>query len=73
MGLSTAAAIALGSLCIPPLQAQADDPDPCVSVTDPAHQACIDGFLRDNPMRRTQVGNCEASPVYGQIGQTCRD
>ncbi len=72
MSLSTAAAIALGPLCIPPPQAHADDP--CVDITDPtAHQACIDGFQRDNPMRRTQVGNCEASPVYGQIGQTCRD
>ena len=51
MGVSAAAAIALAPLCIPPAQAHADDP--CVSITDPAaHQACIDEFLRDNPMRR---------------------
>jgi hypothetical protein len=73
IGASAAAAIALAPLCMPPAQAHADD-DPCVSITDPAaHQACIDGFLRDNPMRRTQLGNCEASPAYGQIGQLCRD
>jgi hypothetical protein len=72
MGVSAAAAIALAPLCIPPPQAHADDP--CVSVTDPAaHQACIDGSLRDNPMRRYQLGNCEASPLYGQMGQLCRD
>jgi hypothetical protein len=72
MGVSAAAAIALAPLCIPPAQAHADDP--CVSITDPAaHQACIDESLRDNPMRRTQLGNCEASPVYGQEGQLCRD
>jgi hypothetical protein len=71
LGVS-AAAIALAPLCIPPAQAHADDP--CVSITDPAaHQACVDESLRDDPMRRTQLGNCEASPVYGQMGQLCRD
>ena len=55
MGVSTAAAIALAPLCIPPARAHADDP--CVSITDSAaHQGCIDGFLRDNPMRRYQLG-----------------
>ena len=72
LGASAAAAIALAPLCIPP--AHADPIDPCVSITDSAaHQACIDGFLRDNPMRRYQLGNCEASPLYGQVGQLCRD
>jgi hypothetical protein len=71
MGASAAAVIALAPLCIPPAQAHADDP--CVSITDPAaHQACIDGFLRDNPMHRYQ-GNCQSSPLYGQEGQVCRD
>ena len=71
MGVSAAAAIALAPLCIPPAQAHADDP--CVSITDPAaHQACIDGFRRDNPMRRYPLGDCEgASPVDGQVGQVC--
>jgi hypothetical protein len=69
---AAAAAIALAPLCIPP--AHADPIDPCVSITDStAHQACIDGFPRDNPMRRYQLGNCEASPLYGQEGQLCRD
>jgi hypothetical protein len=70
MGVSAAAAIALAPLCIPPAQAHADDR--CVSTNPAAHQACIDGFPRDNPMRRYQ-GNCEASPLYGQEGQFCRD
>ena len=71
MGASAATVIALAPLCIPPAQAHADDP--CVSITDPAaHQACIDEFLRDNPMRRHQLGDCEgASPVDGQVGQVC--
>jgi hypothetical protein len=71
MGVSAAAAITLAPLCIPPAQARADDP--CVSVTDPAaHQACIDGFLPHNPMRRYQLGDCEgASPLDGQVGQVC--
>ena len=80
MGVSAAAVIALAPLCIPPAQAHADDP--CVSITDPAaHQACIDGFLRDNPvnrshrdnpMNRYHLGNCEgASPLDGQMGQVC--
>jgi hypothetical protein len=72
MGVPVAAVIALVPLCIPP--AHADPIDPCFSITDPdAHQACVDESLRDNPMRRTQLGNCEASPVYGQMGQLCRD
>ena len=70
MGVSAAAAIALAPLCIPPAQAHADDR--CVSNNPAAHQACIDGFLRDDPLRRYQ-GNCEASPLYGQEGQFCRD
>ena len=71
MGVSAAAAIALTPLCIPPAQAHADDP--CVSITDPAaHQACIDEFLRDDPLHRYQ-GNCDASPLYGPEGQVCRD
>ena len=71
MGVSAAAVIALAPLCIPPAQAHADNP--CVSITDPAaHQACIDEFLRDNPMRRYHLGDCEgASPIDGQVGQVC--
>ena len=71
MGASATAVIALASLCIPPAQAHADDP--CVSITEPAaHQACIDKSLRDNPMRRYHLGNCEgASPLDGQMGQVC--
>ncbi len=71
MGVAAAAAIALGPLCIPPAQAHADDP--CVSITDPAaHQSCVNGFLRDNPQRRWQLGDCEgASPLDGQVGQVC--
>ena len=63
MGVSAAAAIALAPLCIPPTQAHADDP--CVSTTDPAaHQAC---------MHRYGMGDCQASPYYGQVGQFCRN
>ena len=71
MGVSAAAAIPLAPLCIPPAQAHADDPR--VSITDPAaHQACIDESVRDNPMRRYHLGNCEgASPIDGQAGQVC--
>jgi hypothetical protein len=71
MGVSAAAAIALAPLCIPPAQAHANDP--CVSITgSAAHQACIDEFLRDNPMHRYHLGNCEgASPLDGQMGQVC--
>jgi hypothetical protein len=72
MGLSAAAAIALAPLCIPPAQAHADDP--CVSITDPdAHQACIDESLPDNPMDPIRMGDCQASPDYGQVGQFCRN
>ena len=73
MGVSAAAAIALAALCIPPAQAHADDP--CVSITDPAgHQACIDEFLSAAPLHRYQDrGGCAASPLYGQVGQFCRD
>jgi len=71
MGASAAAVIALAPLCIPPAQAHADDP--CVSITDPAaHPACIDEFPRDYFMHRYQ-GGCQASPLYGQVGQVCRD
>jgi hypothetical protein len=71
LGASAAAAIALAPLCIPPAQAHADDR--CFSITDPAaHQACIDEFLPDNPMRRYHLGNCEgASPLDGEVGQVC--
>jgi hypothetical protein len=72
MGASAAAVIALAPLCIPPAQAHADDP--CVSITDPgAHQACIDDFLRDDPMQRYPMGDCQASPDYGAEGQFCRN
>ena len=72
MGASAAAVIALAPLCMPPAQAHADDP--CVSIADPAvHQACIDEFLRDHPMDRYQMGDCQASPDYGQEGQVCRN
>jgi len=71
LGVSAAAPIALAPLYIPPAPAHADDP--CVSITDPAaHRACSDEFLRDNPVYRYQ-GNCDASPLYGQLGQLCRD
>lgn len=73
MGVSAAAAaaIALAPLGIPLAQAHADDP--CVSITDPAdHQACIDKFLRDNPMHRPPMGDCQSSPLNGQVGQFCR-
>lgn len=63
------AAVVLAPLCILPAQAHADDP--CASITDPApRQACMD--QRDDPMRRYQ-GNCDASPLFGQEGQLCRD
>jgi hypothetical protein len=72
MGASAPAVIALAPLCIPPAQAHADDP--CVSITDPAaRQACIDESRRDDTVHRYQGGNCEAMPVYGQLGQFCRD
>ena len=71
MGVSAAAVMALAPLCMPPAQAHANSP--CVSIIDPAaHQPCSDEFLRDNPMHRYQ-GNCQASPLYGQLGQLCRD
>jgi hypothetical protein len=72
LGASAAAVTALAPLCIPPEQAHADDP--CVSITDPAaHQACIDESLRDDPMRRHGMGDCQSSPDYGQVGQFCRN
>ena len=72
MGASAAAVIALAPLCIPPAQAHADDP--CLSIIDPAaHQACIDGSLPDDPMRRDRMGECQASPGYGAEGQFCRN
>ena len=58
MGVSEAGVIAVAPLCTPPVQAHADNP--CVSITDPgAHQACIDKFQRDNPMRRHKLGDGE--------------
>jgi len=72
MGVSAAAVIALAPLCIPPAQAHADDP--CVSITDPAaHQACIDESPPDDPMDTIRMGDCQASPDYGQVGQFCRN
>ena len=72
MGASVAAVIALAPLCIPPAQAHADDP--CVSITDlAAHQACIDKSLTDEFMHGPQMGDCQASPDYGQVGQFCRN
>jgi hypothetical protein len=72
MGVSAAAAIALAPLCIPPAQAHADDP--CVSITDAtAHQACIDESLPDYTIGKYQMGDCQASPDYGQEGQFCRN
>jgi hypothetical protein len=70
-GVLAAAAIALAPVCIPPAKAHVDDP--CVSITDPAaHQACINKFPRDNPIRRYPLGDCEgASPLDGQLGQVC--
>jgi hypothetical protein len=65
MGVSAAAAIALAPLCIPPPQAHADDPYPCVSITDPdARQNCIDFWRRETIQ-------CDASPNHGQVGQVC--
>ncbi len=71
MGVSAAAAIALASLCFPAPQARADDP--CAGIADPvAHQACIDKSPADDPTNRYQ-NDCQASPLYGQLGQICRD
>ena len=71
-GVSAAAAIALAPLCIPP--AHADPIDPCVSFTDSAaHQACIDESPPDDPMDTIRMGDCQASPDYGQVGQFCRN
>ncbi len=72
MGVSAAVAIALAPLCIPPALAHADDP--CDSITDPAHQACIDKPRPDGPKDKYQIGGgCQASPYYGQVGQFCRN
>ena len=72
MGGSAAAAIALAPLCIPPAQAHADDP--CVSITDAiAHQACIDESRPDYTIGKYKMGDCQASPDYGQEGQFCRN
>lgn len=71
LGAPTAVVVALAPLWISSAQARADDP--CVSITDPAaHQACIDHWVRDQPMERNQ-GNCQASPRYGALGQFCRN
>jgi hypothetical protein len=48
----------------------------CAGITSPAaNQACIDGFLRDDAMHRYQMGEgeCQSSPMYGQVGQFCRN
>jgi hypothetical protein len=69
LGVSAAAAIALAPLCIPPAQAHAD-PKLCTGITDlAAHRACIDR------MHRYQMGKggCQSSPMYGQVGQFCRN
>ena len=72
MGVSAVAAIALAPLCIPPAQAHADDP--CVSITDAiAHQACIDESRPDYTIGKSQMGDCQARPDYGQKGQFCRN
>ncbi len=72
MGASVAAAIALTPLCIS--QAQAHAEDPCVSIIDPAaHQACIDAPPTDDSTRGPRMGDCQASPDYGQLGQFCRN
>ncbi|GAA4291534.1 hypothetical protein [Mycobacterium paraffinicum] len=69
---SVAALIALAPLCIPPAQARADDP--CAGITDPtAYQDCINRSSADDTMHGPRMGNCEASPDYGQLGQICRD
>ena len=73
MGVSAAAVIALAPLCVPPTQARADDR--CVSITDPAaHQACIDAeSLADDILDTFRgMGDCQASPDYGSVGQFCR-
>ena len=72
-GASAAAVIALAPLCLPPAQAHADDP--CVSIADPAaHQACIDDESLPDDILDTfrGMGDCQASPDYGQVGQFCR-
>jgi NhaP-type Na+/H+ or K+/H+ antiporter len=70
MGVSAAAAMALAPLCIPP--AHADLIAACAGITDPvANQACIDGVLRDNRIYRYH-STCQASPLYGQVGQFWR-
>ena len=72
LGASAAAAIALAPLCIPP--AHADPIDACAGITDPAaHQACIDESPPDDPMDTIRMGDCQASPDYGQVGQFCRN
>jgi uncharacterized protein YegP (UPF0339 family) len=72
MGASLAAAVALTPLWISPAQAHAEDP--CVSITNPAaHQACIDKPQTDDSTRGPRMGDCQASPDYGQVGQFCRN
>ena len=72
MGASVAAAIALTPLCISQAQARAEDP--CVSIVDPAaHQACIDTPPTDDSTPGPRMGDCQASPDYGQLGQFCRN
>jgi hypothetical protein len=72
MDALVAVVTALTPLCISPAQAHADDP--CVSITDPAaHQACIDKPQTDNSTHGPRMGDCQASPDYGQEGQVCRN
>ena len=72
MGALVATVIALAPLCIPPAPAHADDP--CTNITDPAaHQACIDKSMTDDSMLGPRMGDCQASPDYGQVGQFCRN
>ncbi len=72
MGASLATAIALTPLGISSARAHAEDP--CVSITDPAaHQICIDKSQTDDSTRGPRMGDCQASPNYGQEGQFCRN
>lgn len=68
LGVSAAAVIALVPISVPVAPARVGDP--CVDITDPAaHQACIDNYMRE--IYRRELGQCEASPNHGQIGQVC--
>ncbi len=73
IGALAAAVMAMAPACIPPAQAQADDP--CDGISDPAaRQACIAKPPPDGPEGSYQIGGgCQASPDYGQEGQFCRN